>query len=94
MDGGTTPAATGLVEPFQFALKTTGLSVGAHYLFDWLSLREGSLAVSGLAALGSLAALGWPVLRGIPWRQVRRDIGWHAGTDDGADGYLYIKRAL
>lgn len=57
-----------------YMLLFLGLSVGAHYL-----LREGSLAVSGLAALGSLAALGWPVLRGIPWRQVRRDIGWHMG---------------
>ncbi|HEY7309386.1 MAG TPA: CPBP family intramembrane glutamic endopeptidase [Gemmataceae bacterium] len=62
-----------------YMLLFLGLSVGAHYLFDRLSLREGSLALSGLAALGSLAALGWPVLRGIPWRQVRRDIGWHAG---------------
>jgi membrane protease YdiL (CAAX protease family) len=56
-----------------------GLSVAARYALDWLSLRHGNLALSGLAALGSLAALGWPVLRGIPWYQVRHDIGWHMG---------------
>jgi len=26
--------------------------------------------------LGSLIVLVWPVLRGIPWKQVRQDIGW------------------
>jgi membrane protease YdiL (CAAX protease family) len=31
------------------------------------------------AMLLSLLALGWPVLRGIPWRQVRQDIGWTLG---------------
>jgi membrane protease YdiL (CAAX protease family) len=29
--------------------------------------------------LGSLAAIGWPVLRGVPWSTVRRDIGWLPG---------------
>jgi membrane protease YdiL (CAAX protease family) len=62
-----------------YMLLFLGLSVGVRYLLAWLPLREGRLALSGLAALGSLAALGWPVLRGIPWRQVRQDIGWHAG---------------
>jgi membrane protease YdiL (CAAX protease family) len=37
------------------------------------------LLLSGAAALLSLVALGWPVLRGIPWRQVRADIGLTAG---------------
>jgi membrane protease YdiL (CAAX protease family) len=27
----------------------------------------------------SLIALGWPVVRGIPWSDVRRDIGWTLG---------------
>lgn len=27
----------------------------------------------------SLAAVGWPVLRGVPWGQVRREIGWSFG---------------
>ena len=29
--------------------------------------------------IGSLLALGWPVLRGVPWSTVRRDIGWLRG---------------
>ncbi len=29
----------------------------------------------------SLLALGWPVLRGIPWVTVRRDIGWNLGRE-------------
>ncbi len=35
---------------------------------------------AGLPGVVSLvAAVAWPVLRGAPWRQVRRDIGWWAG---------------
>jgi membrane protease YdiL (CAAX protease family) len=56
-----------------------GLSVAVRYAINWLAPRHGTLALSSLPALGSLAALGWPVLRGIPWRQVRQDIGWQAG---------------
>ena len=29
--------------------------------------------------VGSLLALGWPVLRGVPWSAVRHDIGWQRG---------------
>jgi membrane protease YdiL (CAAX protease family) len=36
------------------------------------------LAVAGLN-LASLAALAWPVLRGIPWREVRWDLGLDFG---------------
>ncbi|HTU20409.1 MAG TPA: CPBP family intramembrane glutamic endopeptidase [Gemmataceae bacterium] len=61
-----------------YMLLYLGLSLAARSAIRWLTLEKGTLALSGLAALGSLAALGWPVLRGIPWRQVRQDIGWHA----------------
>jgi membrane protease YdiL (CAAX protease family) len=67
-----------------------GLSFAAHYFADWLSLQHGDLALSGLAALGSLAALVWPVLRGIPWRQVRQDIGWQAGRQPWLEPFLGI----
>ncbi len=43
-----------------------------------LSHDEG-LLLSGAATLLSLVALVWPVIRGIPWRQVRQDIGWTLG---------------
>lgn len=55
------------------------LFLGLGYAASLLRWTQGRLLLSGLAALGSLAALGWPVLRGIPWRQVRQDIGWKRG---------------
>jgi membrane protease YdiL (CAAX protease family) len=41
--------------------------------------QEARWLLAGLASLLSLAALFWPILRGIPWRQVRWEIGWKAG---------------
>jgi membrane protease YdiL (CAAX protease family) len=73
-----------------YMLLFLGLSVAAHHAIDWLSLRHGNLALSGLAALGSLAAIGWPVLRGIPWGQVRRDIGWHTGRRPWLEPFLGV----
>jgi membrane protease YdiL (CAAX protease family) len=40
---------------------------------DWLLLFQ------GVAFLGSLSALAWPLLRGVSWRQVRLDLGWFRG---------------
>lgn len=40
---------------------------------------ESRILLSGGAALMGLLALGWPVLRGVPWRQTRQDIGLYAG---------------
>jgi membrane protease YdiL (CAAX protease family) len=62
-----------------YMLLFLGLGYAGRYLLGRFEVRGGSLALSGLAALGSLAALAWPVLRGIPWRQVRQDIGWQTG---------------
>jgi membrane protease YdiL (CAAX protease family) len=39
-----------------------------------------SLAVGAAAFFLSLLALLWPVLRGIPWSVVRREIGWTGGN--------------
>ncbi|HTU91779.1 MAG TPA: CPBP family intramembrane glutamic endopeptidase, partial [Gemmataceae bacterium] len=68
-----------------YMLLFLGLSAGCRYAINWLSLEQGTLAISGLAALGSLAALVWPVLRGIAWHQVRRDIGWHLDRRPGLE---------
>ena len=73
-----------------YMLLYLALSVAARYVLDWLALKHGTLALSGLAALGSLAALAWPVLRGIPWRQVRQDIGWHADRRPGLEPLLGV----
>lgn len=52
------------------------LSFAAHYVTDTIS--ENLLPAAG-AMVFSLLALLWPVLRGVPWRQVRADIGWTWG---------------
>jgi membrane protease YdiL (CAAX protease family) len=55
-----------------------------------LALRDFSfgklrLLVGGLAMLLSLAVLVWPVVRGVPWRQVREDLGWTLGRRGAAE---------
>ncbi len=46
----------------------------------WLHLpRHSGLLMQCSAMLLSLAALAWPVWRGVPWAQVRREIGWTLG---------------
>jgi membrane protease YdiL (CAAX protease family) len=47
---------------------------GALLPADWPRLPLG-----GVAMLLSLAALAWPVLRGVPWREVREDVGLTLG---------------
>lgn len=52
-----------------------GLSVAGRVLFG----PEAVTAAAFLSMLGSLAALGWPLMRGIRWEQLRRDLGWTLG---------------
>lgn len=51
---------------------------------------EGSeLLVTGVATLASLIVLAWPVFRGgIPWRQVREDIGLFSGRQPSLEPLL------
>jgi membrane protease YdiL (CAAX protease family) len=62
-----------------YMLVFLGFSVAGHYAVERWNIRHGTIALSGAAALLSLIALGWPVLRGVSWGQVRRDIGWTGG---------------
>jgi membrane protease YdiL (CAAX protease family) len=55
-------------------------------LFIALQLAAGFITVPGVRLLPqltaeflSLAALAWPLLRGVPWRTLREDIGWTTG---------------
>jgi membrane protease YdiL (CAAX protease family) len=55
-------------------------------MFVGLQAQAGSLNVGPYhyllvltASMLSLLALVWPVVRGVPWRQVREDIGWTLG---------------
>ncbi len=59
-------------------------------LMPFLPWAIPSMAKAGLAIVGSLAVLGWPVLRGIPWAQVRQDIGWTLGRAPAVEPALGI----
>ncbi len=63
-----------------------GLNLGAGAL---LLPRIGLLWLI-LVDLLSLAALAWPVIRGIPWRVVRREIGLTAGHRPWAEPFLGV----
>jgi membrane protease YdiL (CAAX protease family) len=66
------------------------LSLGAAYV----PAGEFQLLMQGIAMICSLSALVWPVLRGVPWTQVRQDLGWIWGARParepalGAAGYV------
>ncbi len=58
-----------------------GLSVAGGVLFS----SEAVTAAGFLSMVGSLAALGWPLMRGIRWQQLRRDLGWTLGRRPGVE---------
>ena len=54
-----------------------GSSLGSSFFLTTLELDPAnSLFVQLLIFFGSLICLAWPVFRGIPFSQVREDIGW------------------
>src|SRR5262249_47816850 len=55
------------------------LFAGLSTAMALLPLGGWRLMASGLAMVLSLGALVWPRLRGIPFRQLREDIGWTLG---------------
>lgn len=40
--------------------------------------------------MGTLVVLAWPVVRGVPWAVVRRDIGWTLGERPGLEPVLGV----
>jgi membrane protease YdiL (CAAX protease family) len=52
-----------------------GLSTLAMLFLEGIPM----IARAAVAMPASLLVVGWPVLRGVPWRQVRQDIGWTLG---------------
>ncbi|MCH8260009.1 MAG: CPBP family intramembrane metalloprotease [Planctomycetes bacterium] len=56
-----------------------GLQVAAGFVVTASGMQAHQLAIAAAAVLVSLGVLLWPVLRGIPWRQIRTDIGWTLG---------------
>jgi membrane protease YdiL (CAAX protease family) len=49
-----------------------------------------TLIYDGAAILLTLSVLAWPVIRGIPWQQVRRDIGWTTGRGGRAEPFVGV----
>jgi membrane protease YdiL (CAAX protease family) len=64
--------------------------IGLSYGLSFVPAGNSRLLVSGAAAVGSLAVLAWPVLRGVPWRQVRQEIGWTAGRRPALEPLLGV----
>ncbi len=69
-----------------YLLAFLGLSYGLSYL----PAGNSRLLLSGAAAVGSLVVLAWPVLRGVPWGQVRQEIGWTAGREPALELLLGV----
>jgi membrane protease YdiL (CAAX protease family) len=55
------------------------LQLGAGYAAGHLAVPQYRFPLICETFFVSLLALAWPVLRGVPWRQVREDIGWTLG---------------
>ena len=81
--GGVVPGGgNGGIYAETFALYMA-LFIGASFLLRFLTryLPEdwGGLWLSGVVMILSLAALAWPVIRGVRWADVRRDLGLYTG---------------
>jgi membrane protease YdiL (CAAX protease family) len=57
------------------------LYVGLSLAGKYIELGIPVLLEAGLFMLLSLISLAWPVLRGVPWRQVRQDVGLTFGRN-------------
>ena len=53
--------------------------IGSPHLVEVVFGPDKVLTAALLIFPLSLLALAWPVMRGVPWSQVRRDIGWTTG---------------
>jgi membrane protease YdiL (CAAX protease family) len=63
-----------------------GFRIAAGRIFG----ADERLLMSGAVSLMSLLALLWPVLRGIPWRQVREDIGLTWGRNPSLEPVIGV----
>jgi membrane protease YdiL (CAAX protease family) len=66
-----------------------GILIGFSLIpFNTPFFKESKLLAEGLAMLSSLMVLAWPVIRGVPWRQVRADIGWTSGRRSWLEPFI------
>ncbi len=66
------------------------LFLGLQLLAPLIAPPGAELLVIFAMFLASLGALGWPVLRGVPWKQVRADLGLTAGRVPWAEPLLGV----
>lgn len=72
----TPPTLNGGIYAETFALWLFGFSV-VGFVFAFVPIPPGFGMLAQLVVFfGSLIVLAWPVIRGVPFSQVRRDIGW------------------
>ena len=62
-----------------------GLQVVAELIASLPGMQDHHLIIAVGAFFVSLGVLVWPVVRGVPWRQVRIDIGWTFGRQPGLE---------
>jgi membrane protease YdiL (CAAX protease family) len=64
------------------------LFMGLQVLAAWIATPSTQLPVTMAVFFVSLAALAWPVARGVPWPQVRSDIGWTLGRPPWVEPFI------
>jgi membrane protease YdiL (CAAX protease family) len=82
--GVTVGSAQGGVYAETFALFLV-LFIGLSYLLHVIAWPINPLIKTSLVPIGSLLAVGWPLVRGLSWAQVRDDIGWTSGRNPGLE---------
>ncbi len=76
-----------------FAIWLVGFFIAqviAALALDKLGAAALTLPVTVVLFFASLLVLAWPVFRGIPFRQVRRDIGWTLGDTPPLEAVLGV----
>jgi membrane protease YdiL (CAAX protease family) len=66
------------------------LFLGLQLLAKWIATPGTEMSVTVVVFLVSLTALIWPVARGIPWPQVREDVGWTLGRLPWAEPFIGV----
>jgi membrane protease YdiL (CAAX protease family) len=61
------------------------LFVGISLATSFVPWQGPRMLVAGLSMFASLAALVWPLARGVPWHVLRYDIGWGVGRRPGME---------
>jgi membrane protease YdiL (CAAX protease family) len=59
--------------------------VGLSSLSSWIARPPAPILVSGVLMLSTLVVLAWPLLWGVSWGQLRKDLGWTTGKGPGKE---------